>query len=251
MSHRHDTCVGQRFGHYTVVESGISNGRGRSCSRVRCVCGEERVIPNYALYSGHDRSCGCRGVGGIKVGDVFGGLTVLKTGLRVDPLNRRGSLCRCECGYEGVFPNSSLLSGERKYCGCRGRPQLSVGDRFGKLVVVRTGLLREDGAMMSECRCDCGNVVTVTDTDLDTGHVWTCGCYAKKHVVEVGERFGRWTVLEVGFGDKKHHKARCRCDCGTVKLVDCLNLKNGVSKSCGCAKRRDSETGARQWEARP
>lgn len=245
MMKRKDLNVGDVFGFYTVIESGMTNERGKSCSRVRCVCGAERIVQNRELKVGLARSCGCRGVGRIKVGDVFGGLTVLKTGLRFGALKRRGCLCRCECGREGVYPNNSLLSGERKYCGCRGRARIEVGERFGRLVVLRTGLIRDDGARMSECRCDCGSVVAVADSDLKSGRVITCGCYAKKHVVAVGDKFGLWTVVETGLGDKKHHKARCRCVCGTVKLVDCLNLKNGVSKSCGCAKRREAADGGK------
>lgn len=64
-----------------------------------------------------------------------------------------------------------------------------------------------------------------------------------KREVGVGERFGRWTVL-----DPEHHlgpdgwrarvrAAECRCDCGTVTLVRLATLTNGASQSCGCLQR--------------
>lgn len=54
----------------------------------------------------------------------------------------------------------------------------------------------------------------------------------------VGQRFGRWTVVEIGFrhgtgrGVKK--ATRCLCDCGESKIVVNGNLKSGASTSCGC-----------------
>jgi transposase-like protein len=46
-----------------------------------------------------------------------------------------------------------------------------------------------------------------------------------------GWKFGRWTALRhVGGGIWL-----CRCDCGTNKLVGGRKLRQGGSKSCGCA----------------
>lgn len=49
--------------------------------------------------------------------------------------------------------------------------------------------------------------------------------------VEVGSKFGHWTVL--GLTDDKK-KALCRCDCGNKKIVWKTNLIYGKSSSCGC-----------------
>lgn len=53
---------------------------------------------------------------------------------------------------------------------------------------------------------------------------------AKPKVIQ-GKRFGRWKVLEVPY---KNRKAKCVCDCGTVKWVYRNNLTGGKSVSCGC-----------------
>jgi hypothetical protein len=58
----------------------------------------------------------------------------------------------------------------------------------------------------------------------------------------VGQRFGRWTVLEQRSVQSPHdHQARtmatCICECGTVSIVDAANLRYGLSKSCGCYRR--------------
>lgn len=53
-----------------------------------------------------------------------------------------------------------------------------------------------------------------------------------------GERFHRWIVLSyagtVSNGDRQTHAWNCICDCGSAAVVRGKNLKNGISKSCGC-----------------
>jgi hypothetical protein len=52
---------GQRFGRLTVLERAPNNGR-IVCWRVRCECGEGRVVRGASLRSGRSRSCGCLNV---------------------------------------------------------------------------------------------------------------------------------------------------------------------------------------------
>lgn len=57
--------------------------------------------------------------------------------------------------------------------------------------------------------------------------------------LEIGSQFNRWTVI----GDLELRPSNCgidvsyqscRCSCGTVRCVQVGDLKNGVSRSCGC-----------------
>lgn len=53
-----------------------------------------------------------------------------------------------------------------------------------------------------------------------------------------GQRFGRLLVLNREGSDRnKNALWRCRCDCGTEKVVCGRDLKNGDTKSCGCLHR--------------
>lgn len=56
----------------------------------------------------------------VKVGDVYGKLTVIE---RYGSTPRQMSrwLCRCECGTERVFASGNLRSGNSTSCGC-GKP---------------------------------------------------------------------------------------------------------------------------------
>lgn len=63
----------------------------------------------------------------------------------------------------------------------------------------------------------------------------------------IGARFGRWTILEIldTPTSSGNLRARCKCDCGTEKVVVVTNLRQGISTSCGCyARELSSARGA-------
>lgn len=63
----------------------------------------------------------------------------------------------------------------------------------------------------------------------------------RNKAIEPGERYSRLTVIELhdtiqSPGGNKAKRYRCRCDCGNECIVRGSNLRNGNTKSCGCAK---------------
>lgn len=59
----------------------------------------------------------------------------------------------------------------------------------------------------------------------------------------IGKRFGRFTVVEFAGihttpSGTRRRMWKCRCECGTEKIVSEANLKNGSTKSCGCWKHK-------------
>lgn len=58
----------------------------------------------------------------------------------------------------------------------------------------------------------------------------------KSKIPEVGERFGKWLVLEdVPILIKKGHwGVLCKCECGTERLVRIWSLRSGRSNGCEC-----------------
>lgn len=53
----------------------------------------------------------------------------------------------------------------------------------------------------------------------------------------VGKKYGKLIILEFAYRDIDHPKVlhvKCRCECGSIKIVSLGNLRNGSSKSCGC-----------------
>lgn len=63
------------------------------------------------------------------------------------------------------------------------------------------------------------------------------------HKVKKGHRYGSWSITSeaerVG-GDIRY---LCQCDCGTVRQISAISLRNGSSTNCGCiSKQRSQDT---------
>ena len=115
-----------------------------------------------------------------------------------------------------------------------------VGERFGKLTVVR--YLRTDvkpygHTVIWECKCDCGNIVEVSTNALRSGNTKSCGCLTSENLV--GMKFGRLTVIDRESPKSKKTKGLwvCKCECGNVIKVNTSALKSGNTTSCGCKRK--------------
>jgi len=54
--------------------------------------------------------------------------------------------------------------------------------------------------------------------------------------INIGDKFGYWTVIELPIKENSRCKIKCVCKCGNTKYVEKYNLLKGKSKSCGCLK---------------
>lgn len=94
------------------------------------------------------------------------------------------------------------------------------------------------------CRCECGNMATITGDQLTGLQTKSCGCWRseqararrEKPKPQPGDRHGRLTVLEFIGTDSKHPTIRCQCDCGVIVTVQMGNVRSGATKSCGCLR---------------
>lgn len=115
-----------------------------------------------------------------------------------------------------------------------------IGRKFNKLTVM--GFKRDKrGKLQYECKCDCGNVVLNSKTDLEKGYKKSCGCLkvnaVEKYNYLIGQKINKWTILEIKMGEKVCC-ATCICECGTVKQVNVYNLLNNKTKDCGCGRKK-------------
>jgi hypothetical protein len=59
-----------------------------------------------------------------------------------------------------------------------------------------------------------------------------------KHINLIGKKFGKWTVLsQAGVNPRGYRTWICQCECGTVKEISTVVLKNNAS-GCGCGRRK-------------
>jgi len=173
--------TGYKIGMLTVEGPTKQRKGGYMVWKCRCGCGKEVFLDTRCLKRGAVRDCGCMA----KVhpgqrdlsGRRFGKLTAIRP---TEERSSRGSvlwLCRCDCGKEVHADVGQLISGNKKSCGCLGRPPLKdfAGKRFGKLTVLEYAG-KEAGMHRWRCRCDCGRETVVGQSLLQSGKTKSCGC---------------------------------------------------------------------------
>lgn len=150
--------------------------------------------------------------------------------------------CKCDCGKTAFVNAYSLRSGATKSCGCmKGKkPADLTGQRFGQLTAIKPTNERQNGSVIWECKCDCGNITYAKAIELRSKHVQSCGCLSRNKPLDLtGQRFGQLTAVKPT--DERRYKNviwECKCDCGRITYVSAHNLQSGGSNSCGCKKGR-------------
>jgi hypothetical protein len=117
------------------------------------------------------------------------------------------------------------------------RPALdTIGQRFGKLLVLKRMDNSNYGRTQWLCKCDCGNEKIVTRVALVNGSTKSCGCLRKNPFSLEGRKFGKLTVIKLN-SIKNNHGFRmweCLCDCGNNVIISSNHLNQKKRKSCGC-----------------
>lgn len=111
--------------------------------------------------------------------------------------------------------------------------------KFGRWTVV--GLARVDSHYHKYwyCLCDCGTYKEVSQCSLKSGVSKSCGCLHKEQlkINEIGNVYGRLTVISQAEYEQKGFYWNCECTCGNNCVVLGSNLRRGCTKSCGCLSR--------------
>jgi len=108
-----------------------------------------------------------------------------------------------------------------------------IGQKFGKLTVIKMTSRTKYRSYMWLCECDCGNIKEIDGKNLRSGQIISCNeC---KEFDLIGKTFGKLKViryLEIRNGHKYFY---CECGCGTTLCVRGSHLESGAIKSCGCS----------------
>jgi len=135
------------------------------------------------------------------------------------------------------------------------RPELTTGQRFGRLVVLHRA--PNKGARAAwHVRCDCGGETVVTGNHLRTGNTRSCGCLVREQIAAMnrsragkprsgrtrlidltGDRYGRLAVISRAPNKGRRVAWHCRCDCGAERIIPANNLRRRHTLSCGCLSR--------------
>lgn len=184
-------------------------------------------------------------------GQKFNRLTALERDIEATKLHS-GTYwkCQCDCGNIVSINLSKLQNGTTKSCGCYRKEVASnntkknlIGQKFGRLTVIKDSGQRQNNRIIWECQCDCGNIVYVNTNSLTTGNTTSCGCYHKEQIGNLtrrdltNQRFGKLIALYPT--DKRVDNKiiwHCKCDCGNECEIASVRLVSGHTLSCGCVR---------------
>jgi hypothetical protein len=116
-----------------------------------------------------------------------------------------------------------------------------TGTRCGTLIVRTyittkpTGNLGKLNVAQWECECEtCGAIQVKSRRRLVDGTAKCDSCHRRVRRDLTGKRFGRWEVVALAPATGGESQWRCRCDCGTWRVMRRAYLTSGDSRSCGC-----------------
>lgn len=189
----------------------------------------------------------------IPIGTRFGRLTVVSEVPKEQRRSRyvREFICNCDCGNTVSVRLPNLSSGNSLSCGCfaielahQKSIDKVIGKRFGRLTVLREA---DDSAIRKTrllCLCDCGNEKSISLDDLTSGMTRSCGCLRREKAKALytedltGQTFNELTAIkqvEDFVGSNGVHRVQWlwQCSCGKQFKAIPINVKRGMTKSCG------------------
>ena len=97
--------------------------------------------------------------------------------------------------------------------------------------------------MKCEPGCTCkrhGNSGNFTGASNPCQPGCTCNRHQAARNAELGQEFGRWTVIEtelwLEYPSDRRKAVKVRCTCGTERVLTLAALRRGKSESCGCLR---------------
>ncbi len=111
-----------------------------------------------------------------------------------------------------------------------------AGKTFGYWDVLEKDVTLSEQSHMSywKCKCQlCGNIYSVRGTALNTGKSTKCQHCSSRVINEIGNKYGKLTVIESA--GRKNNRAmwRCKCECGNIIETNGTDLRGGKVNSCG------------------
>lgn len=153
----------------------------------------------------------------MEIGERFGRLVTIK---ELSERNHGHVMweCKCDCGNITKVQRDRLLNGHTKSCGCGKIKHFNItkgkdltGKRIGRLVVkewLGTDIRSKNKQSIYRCECDCGNIKNISRSDLMSGRVFSCGCYAieirTKHNGYRDRLYNIWSAMRDRCNNSNH-----------------------------------------------
>lgn len=246
--------TGLRFNNLVVegLEVDLSK-RGKSRWKVRCDCGNRLLVKNTSsLLLGSLTGCGC-GLPSRRArqpGDTFNLFTLME----LIPDDR--ALCRCQCGNVKEVSRCEMFNGSGQHsCGCSPFPfkrfdSLSQEFRVKAPPAAKAPTwerihldIVSEAPGLAQYVCLCGQHA-FTSTEQFSKGISSCFCSGKRIAFPYtdlrGKTFGLLTVMQWipevtnSKGRQVRQYWKCKCACGTERIIKGMMLRDGITTSCGC-----------------
>jgi len=181
-----------------------------------------------------------------ETGNRYGHLTVLRRASKEES-DKSGHVCwvcLCDCGNTKIIPGNRLRNGQNVTCGCKKWRSEILNENQN--LWYKTDLLNKKFGHLTPikyltgskwlCRCDCGEMKEVIRQNLISGNTLSCGICIPKYKDITGQKFGKLTVLEYAYSNKKRAYWKCKCECGNISYHAAVDLIANKIKSCGCTR---------------
>ena len=176
----------------------------------------------------------------INENDIFGDYKIIS---RNYEKNAAATYWNCECIKCG---KQRILRGDvvRKNPKCKCNDSLIGTESNEFIVLAKTNLKAKDNCNVFRCQCqNCGKIELIASNVLRSKRKH-CSCYNKKTTLIdlTGQTYGFLTVLSrdmqpehVGHENDSYWICKCN-NCGSIKSIRGISLREGITKSCGCIK---------------
>ena len=108
---------------------------------------------------------------------------------KIETVNNLIPICRvskgnrpmwaCQCKICEQFKVVKACAIKDKAPGCCGNTKNLIGQKFGKLTVLKQSKTRRERHVFWICQCECGNICEVCSKELLNGNTQSCGCLAR------------------------------------------------------------------------
>lgn len=177
----------------------------------------------------------------INEGDIFGDYQIIS---RNYSKNAAASYwdCKCiKCNQIKTLRSDSVR--KNPICKCNDPLIGTTSNEF--LILSKSNIKAKDKCNTFVCQCTkCGKIELIASNVLRAQKKHCPYCYnTKTTLIDItGKTYGFLTVLERDtspqyMGHEQDSYWKCKCNnCGSIKTVRGISLRNGSTKSCGCIK---------------
>lgn len=120
---------------------------------------------------------------------------------------------------------------------------VNIGDVFGKLIVLDNTKVKLKNSYYYKVRCSCGKEYLVQCMSLvhnKTTQCKSCAVLNKRTLINKGDSYNSWTVIEPNILIDKQLRHRVRCSCGNERLITSSQLTSN-NKYIQCKKCNDGK----------